>query len=145
MKHMTEMLLTLYCLEDRSFRQSSNALLSRPSKLTCRYFSLLLGKFHLISKTGRIEKSVEAHRGAVLATKWSYDGNALVTGEYLPDVLSIFPSSRVLCHMRDWRWRWSHLCVDPTPSATGASVELGWPRGTIFPWIFQINFGYNAL
>eukprot|EP00794_Sanderia_malayensis_P011126 gene11126-12297_t len=37
------------------------------------------GKFHLVSKSGRIEKSVEAHRGAVLAAKWSYDGNALVT------------------------------------------------------------------
>eukprot|EP00795_Rhopilema_esculentum_P016996 gene16996-8500_t len=37
------------------------------------------GKFHLISRSGRIEKSVEAHRGAVLAAKWSYDGNALVT------------------------------------------------------------------
>lgn len=37
------------------------------------------GKFHLISKTGRIEKSVEAHRGAVLAGQWNYDGTALIT------------------------------------------------------------------
>ncbi|KAK6478690.1 intraflagellar transport protein 80-like protein isoform X1 [Huso huso] len=37
------------------------------------------GKFHLISKNGRIEKSVEAHRGAVLAARWNYDGTALVT------------------------------------------------------------------
>ncbi|XP_036393390.1 intraflagellar transport protein 80 homolog isoform X1 [Megalops cyprinoides] len=37
------------------------------------------GKFHLISKTGRIEKSVEAHRGAVLAGRWNYDGTALIT------------------------------------------------------------------
>uniref|UniRef100_A0A672GGX2 Uncharacterized protein n=1 Tax=Salarias fasciatus TaxID=181472 RepID=A0A672GGX2_SALFA len=37
------------------------------------------GKFHLVSKMGRIEKSVEAHKGAVLAGKWTYDGTALIT------------------------------------------------------------------
>ncbi|XP_064159238.1 intraflagellar transport protein 80 homolog [Anguilla rostrata] len=37
------------------------------------------GKFHLGSKTGRIEKSVEAHRGAVMAGRWNYDGTALIT------------------------------------------------------------------
>lgn len=42
--------------------------------------SVFAGKFHLVSKTGRIEKSVEAHRGAVLAGRWNYDGTALITG-----------------------------------------------------------------
>ncbi|XP_005092728.1 intraflagellar transport protein 80 homolog [Aplysia californica] len=37
------------------------------------------GKFHLISRTGRIEKSTEAHKGAVLCGRWSYDGTALLT------------------------------------------------------------------
>ncbi|XP_042313892.1 intraflagellar transport protein 80 homolog isoform X2 [Sceloporus undulatus] len=37
------------------------------------------GKFHLISKTGRVEKSVEAHCGAVLAGRWNNEGTALVT------------------------------------------------------------------
>ncbi|XP_077146768.1 intraflagellar transport protein 80 homolog isoform X2 [Ranitomeya variabilis] len=37
------------------------------------------GKFHLISKLGRVEKSVEAHSGAVLAGRWNNDGTALVT------------------------------------------------------------------
>ncbi|XP_063772228.1 intraflagellar transport protein 80 homolog isoform X1 [Pseudophryne corroboree] len=37
------------------------------------------GKFHLISKLGKVEKSVEAHSGAVLACRWNYDGTALVT------------------------------------------------------------------
>ncbi|XP_054649376.1 intraflagellar transport protein 80 homolog [Dunckerocampus dactyliophorus] len=37
------------------------------------------GKFHLVSKTGRIEKSVDAHKGAVLAGRWNHDGTALVT------------------------------------------------------------------
>ncbi|XP_059177555.1 intraflagellar transport protein 80 homolog [Physella acuta] len=38
------------------------------------------GKFHLISRSGRLEKSVEAHKGAVLCGRWSPDGTALVTG-----------------------------------------------------------------
>ncbi|XP_067221151.1 intraflagellar transport protein 80 homolog isoform X2 [Chanodichthys erythropterus] len=37
------------------------------------------GKLHLVSKSGRIEKSVEAHRGAVLAGRWNHDGTALIT------------------------------------------------------------------
>ncbi|XP_069831369.1 intraflagellar transport protein 80 homolog isoform X2 [Dendropsophus ebraccatus] len=37
------------------------------------------GKFHLISKLGRVEKSVEAHSGAVLAGRWNSDGTALLT------------------------------------------------------------------
>ena len=37
------------------------------------------GKFHLISQGGRIEKSVDAHKGAVLTGRWSHDSNALVT------------------------------------------------------------------
>ena len=35
----------------------------------------------LISRSGRTEKSVDAHRGAVLAGRWSYDGSALATGK----------------------------------------------------------------
>ena len=42
--------------------------------------SFPIGKFHLISRNGRIEKSVEAHRGAVLSGRWSLDGSAMVTG-----------------------------------------------------------------
>uniref|UniRef100_A0A3Q4BDA6 Uncharacterized protein n=1 Tax=Mola mola TaxID=94237 RepID=A0A3Q4BDA6_MOLML len=37
------------------------------------------GKLHLASKLGRIEKSVEAHKGAVLAGRWNFDGTALIT------------------------------------------------------------------
>lgn len=40
----------------------------------------ILGKFYLISKTGRVEKAVEAHVGAVLSVRWSYDGASLLTG-----------------------------------------------------------------
>ena len=39
------------------------------------------GKLQLMSaKNGRIEKSVEAHRGAALAARWSPDGAGIVTG-----------------------------------------------------------------
>jgi hypothetical protein len=41
------------------------------------------GKFHLISKNGRIEKSVDAHQGAALTGRWSYDGAGLLTGKML--------------------------------------------------------------
>lgn len=38
------------------------------------------GTFRIMSKTGREEKKVEAHHGAVIALRWNYDGSALVTG-----------------------------------------------------------------
>ncbi|XP_058808824.1 uncharacterized protein LOC131674265 isoform X12 [Phymastichus coffea] len=37
------------------------------------------GKFHLVSRAGRVEKSVQAHTGATLSGKWSQDGSALMT------------------------------------------------------------------
>ncbi|XP_012280148.1 intraflagellar transport protein 80 homolog [Orussus abietinus] len=58
----------------------------QPSAVTTKMQSLdvLLitsadGKFHLVNRSGRIEKSVEAHKGATLVGKWSYDGTALLT------------------------------------------------------------------
>jgi intraflagellar transport protein 80 len=38
------------------------------------------GKFYMCSKTGRVEKTVDAHKGAVLAVSWNYEGSALATG-----------------------------------------------------------------
>ncbi|CAL4111796.1 unnamed protein product, partial [Meganyctiphanes norvegica] len=37
------------------------------------------GKFYIVGRNGRIEKSVEAHRGAALAGKWSHDGQGMLT------------------------------------------------------------------
>ncbi|KAJ3393213.1 Intraflagellar transport protein 80 [Lobulomyces angularis] len=37
------------------------------------------GKFYLLARSGRVEKKVEAHKGAILALKWSYEGSALLT------------------------------------------------------------------
>lgn len=38
------------------------------------------GTFKLVHKAGRVEKSVEAHTGAVIALRWSRDGTSLATG-----------------------------------------------------------------
>uniref|UniRef100_T1JXD2 Uncharacterized protein n=1 Tax=Tetranychus urticae TaxID=32264 RepID=T1JXD2_TETUR len=38
------------------------------------------GRYHIFSRTGKLEKSVEAHKGAILVIKWSHDGTALATG-----------------------------------------------------------------
>ena len=40
---------------------------------------MLLGRFLLVSKAGRVEKTVEGHKGAVLGTRWGHDGTALLT------------------------------------------------------------------
>ncbi|MCL4146267.1 UNVERIFIED_CONTAM: hypothetical protein GTU68_021657, partial [Idotea baltica] len=55
--------------------------LSQRSKTTPETFLLTSadGKFHIVSRLGRIEKSVDAHRGACLAGRWSHDGNALLS------------------------------------------------------------------
>ncbi len=38
------------------------------------------GSFKLVSKAGRVEKSVaEAHASAIISIKWSYEGAALAT------------------------------------------------------------------
>ncbi|RZF37993.1 hypothetical protein LSTR_LSTR006392 [Laodelphax striatellus] len=37
------------------------------------------GRFHLLGKNGRIEKSVIAHKGAALVGRWSHDGASLLT------------------------------------------------------------------
>lgn len=39
------------------------------------------GRFLLLSRLGRMEKSVEAHKGAVLGVQWSSDATALLTCE----------------------------------------------------------------
>ena len=40
------------------------------------------GRFLLVSKTGRVEKTVDGHKGAVLGVRWAVpDGSALLTCE----------------------------------------------------------------
>ncbi|KAJ1554606.1 Intraflagellar transport protein 80 [Cladochytrium tenue] len=40
---------------------------------------IFAGRFYLCTKAGRVEKSVEAHKGAVIAVKWNSEGSALLT------------------------------------------------------------------
>ncbi|CAH8475410.1 unnamed protein product [Schistosoma turkestanicum] len=37
------------------------------------------GKCHIISKRGRIERTSDAHQGAVLSAKWNFDGTSFAT------------------------------------------------------------------
>ncbi|KAH1004954.1 hypothetical protein HUJ05_005715 [Dendroctonus ponderosae] len=37
------------------------------------------GKFHLMNRSGRIERSVDAHKGAILVGQWNNDGTGLLT------------------------------------------------------------------
>jgi intraflagellar transport protein 80 len=37
------------------------------------------GKYHFISRNGKIDKTVEAHTGAVLSVRWCHDGSALAS------------------------------------------------------------------
>lgn len=37
------------------------------------------GSFRIVSETGREEKKVDAHRGAVISLRWSFDGSAIAT------------------------------------------------------------------
>ncbi|GMT31555.1 hypothetical protein PFISCL1PPCAC_22852 [Pristionchus fissidentatus] len=37
------------------------------------------GKLHLFSRTGKIDRSVEAHKGAALCVRWSADGTGILT------------------------------------------------------------------
>lgn len=38
------------------------------------------GKFYITNRSGRIERAVEAHKGAILVGQWSTDGVGLMTG-----------------------------------------------------------------
>lgn len=49
---------------------------------------IFLGKYHLVNKNGRIEKSVNAHNGATTVGRWSNDGSALLTGMLSSGMLS---------------------------------------------------------
>jgi len=37
------------------------------------------GSFRIVQESGREEKKVDAHRGAIISLKWSYDGSAIAT------------------------------------------------------------------
>ena len=46
--------------------------------------SLPAGSFKIISRNGRLEKSVDAHRGACISLRWSYDGEVIKSDGHNP-------------------------------------------------------------
>lgn len=42
----------------------------------------------MVNKTGRVEKSVDAHKGATTSGKWSSDGSALLTCTFVHYIVS---------------------------------------------------------
>ena len=57
------------------------------------------GNFYLMSRLGRVEKKVEAHKGAVLGAKWSFDGASLLTGEHMAFSYQLCVSLCIFLHM----------------------------------------------
>ena len=57
----------------------------------------------MMNKVGRVEKTVEAHKGAVLSARWSSDGSALLTGENLRSFMRF---TEVIDHFREEMHRW---------------------------------------
>jgi len=74
------------------------------------------GKYYLLSRSGKIEKSIEAHVGAVLAIRWSYDGSAIASSGEDGDV-KIWSKSGML---RSTLVSYSLpiYCVDWSPKST---------------------------
>ncbi|XP_020293315.1 intraflagellar transport protein 80 homolog isoform X2 [Pseudomyrmex gracilis] len=58
---------------------TDTASIAKKSSMDVLLITTADGKFHLVNKTGRVEKSVDAHKGATTSGKWSSDGSALLT------------------------------------------------------------------
>ena len=43
------------------------------------------GSFKIVSRTGRVERSVDAHRGACISLRWSYDGESAEKSQRQPE------------------------------------------------------------
>ncbi|XP_070155194.1 intraflagellar transport protein 80 homolog [Polyergus mexicanus] len=53
--------------------------IAKKSSLDVLLITTADGKYHLVNKNGRIEKSINAHMGATIVGRWSNDGSALLT------------------------------------------------------------------
>lgn len=62
--------------------------LSKSSSSLGKHSDVLLitsanGRFYIANRNGRVERTVEAHKGAILVGQWSNDGVGLMTGPHL--------------------------------------------------------------
>lgn len=60
-----------------------------------RMLPVVVGKLLLLSKLGRVEKSTEAHTGAVLAARWCSDCTAIVSGRCMPSNVILLISNTI--------------------------------------------------
>ncbi|PBC33240.1 Intraflagellar transport protein [Apis cerana cerana] len=60
-------------------RPNYAVLITKKQSLDILLITTADGKYHLVNKNGRIEKSVDAHKGATTVGRWSNDGSALLT------------------------------------------------------------------
>ncbi|XP_060811530.1 intraflagellar transport protein 80 homolog isoform X3 [Bombus pascuorum] len=60
-------------------RPNYAALITKKQSLDVLLITTADGKYHLVNKNGRIEKSIDAHKGATTVGRWSSDGSALLT------------------------------------------------------------------
>ena len=86
------------------------------------------GSFKIISRTGRVEKSVDAHRGACTSLKWSYDGTALCTSGEDGQVKiwsrngmlrSVLVPEGLPVYSVVWGWDSDHVCY-----CSGSSIVI---------------------
>lgn len=50
----------------------------------------VIGKLHLMSKSTRVDKTIDAHEGNVTVGKWSPDGSTFLTGTEYTYLLHFF-------------------------------------------------------
>ncbi|XP_043511974.1 intraflagellar transport protein 80 homolog isoform X3 [Frieseomelitta varia] len=60
-------------------RPNYATLITKKQSLDVLLITTADGKYHLVNKNGRIEKSIDAHKGATTVGRWSSDGSALLT------------------------------------------------------------------
>ncbi|CAK9809405.1 Intraflagellar transport protein 80 homolog [Anthophora plagiata] len=60
-------------------RPNYAVLITKKQSLDVLLITTADGKYHLVNKNGRIEKSIDAHKGATTVGRWNNDGSALLT------------------------------------------------------------------
>jgi intraflagellar transport protein 80 len=98
------------------------------------------GRLRLVTRTGKVEKVVEAHRGALICVRWSHDGTALATsGE--DGVVKVFSRNGMLrttlasCDRPVYALAWSPDS-DAVAFTTGRDVSIRplKPSGRKYQW-----------
>lgn len=73
------MRMNLCCVFDTFFRLFCKLIFPVLPKAIFMANIIVEGKFYIYNRSGRLEKVVDAHKGATLCARWSYDGSSLLT------------------------------------------------------------------